>query len=229
MIFKLIKAGVLAAALLATPFAAEAADMKVPVYKGVPRSVISYYNWSGLYAGLNVGYGTGTSDWDVPAVSLSPKGMTYGATFGYNWQAGSFVYGIESDYNLSNVKGSLANCGGVVGSTCETSNTWHATFRGRLGYAFDRFLPYVTGGGAYGNIKASRTLLNQTAEESKFGYAFGAGLEYAFLGNWTAKIEYLYIDLGSFDPPFVAPMTNSVSFKESTVRLGVNYKFSGGW
>ena len=224
MTFKLIKATVLAAALLATPFAAVAADFKTPVYKGVPRSVISYYNWSGLYAGLNVGYGTGTSEWEIFALDVKPKGTTYGATLGYNWQAGALVYGIEADYNLSNMKGS-AVC--VVVLACETSNTWFATFRGRVGYAFDRFMPYLTGGGAYGNIKASiNSVPALEASETKFGYTFGAGLEYAFLGNWTGKIEYLYVNLGSFDPGFTAPVASTVSFDASVIRVGLNYKFS---
>jgi outer membrane immunogenic protein len=223
MTLKLIKSGVAAMALLATPFAADAADIRTPVYKGVPRSVISYYNWSGFYAGLNVGYGTGTSEWAPLTLDISPKGMTYGATFGYNWQAGSWVYGVEADYNLSNMKGS-ASC--VVVFTCETSNTWFATFRGRVGYAFDRFMPYVTAGGAYGNIKASiNTVPAMEASESNFGYAFGAGLEYALFGSWTTKVEYLYINLGSFDPSFTVPVANSVSFDASIIRVGLNYKF----
>ena len=224
---KLIKAGVAAMALFATPFAADAADVKVPYFKGTPRSVIAYYNWTGFYAGLNAGYGTGRSEWDIPAATISPKGMMYGVTLGYNWQAGSFVYGLEGDYNFSNVKGSVADCGGVIGVTCETSNTWLATFRGRVGYAFDRFLPYVTAGGAYGNIKATLSPAALTASESKFGYTFGAGLEYAFLGNWTTKIEYLYVNLGSFDTGFAAPVVSNVSFSESIIRVGLNYKFSG--
>ena len=175
MTFKLIKTGALAAVLLVTPFAAaEAADMrlKAPVYKGVPRSVISYYNWTGLYGGLNVGYGTGTSEWETLWLDVKPKGMTYGVTLGYNWQAGSFVFGIEGDYNLSDMKGS-ATC--AVGLTCQTENTWFATFRGRVGYAFDRFMPYLTGGGAYGNIKTSiNSLPPLSSDESKFGYTLGA-------------------------------------------------------
>ena len=185
--------------------------------------MISYYNSTGFYAGLNVGYGTGTSEWDLFAIEIKPKGMTYGATFGYNWQAGSWVYGVEGDYNISNMKGS-ATCAVVF--TCETENTWFATFRGRVGYAFDRFMPYVTGGGAYGNIKASiNTVPALEASESKFGYAFGAGLEYALFGNWTTKVEYLYINLGSFDTGFTAPVVSTVSFDASIIRVGLNYKF----
>jgi outer membrane immunogenic protein len=224
MTFKLVKAGAAAAALLATPLAAVAADMRPPpVYKGPLRPMIAYYNWTGFYLGGTVGYGTGTSQWDVGGVSvadISPKGMMYGVTLGYGMQAGSFVYGFEGDYSFSDVKGSVA-CAPAV--TCETSNKWLATFRGRIGYAFDRFLPYLTAGGAYGNIEATvDSVLGSVSEsESKLGYTVGAGLEYAFLSNWSAKLEYLYVDLGKFQTSTVT----DVGFHEHVLRLGVNYKF----
>lgn len=227
MTFKLIKAGAIAAtALLATPFAAVAADIRPPVYKGVPRSVVSFYNWSGFYAGFNVGYGTGTSEWAVPALDVKPKGMTYGLTVGHNWQSGALVYGIEADYNWSDMSGSAA-CGGVF--TCQTENRWFGTIRGRLGYAFDRFLPYLTGGAAYGDIKASiNTVPAFEASTTRWGYTLGAGLEYAFLGNWTGKVEYLYVNLGSFDAG-PAPVANTVDFTANVIRVGLNYKFGSRW
>jgi len=225
MNFKLIKAGVVALALLAVPFAAQAADVpiKAPYYKGASHPIVSYYNWTGFYAGVNVGYGMGTSDWSaLPGVDIKPKGFMAGGTLGYNWQSGAIVYGIEGDFDWSGVKGSVA-CG--VGS-CETSNPWLATFRGRLGYAFDRWLPYITAGGAYGSVKASTTIPATSSSSNQLGWTAGIGLEYAVMGNWTAKVEYLYADLGSFDAG-PAPFVNNVSFKESMVRAGLNYKFSG--
>jgi outer membrane immunogenic protein len=231
MIFKLTKAGVAALAMLAIPLAAQAADVptKAPYYKGAPRSVVSYYNWSGLYAGVNFGYGMGTSTWSLPAASIKPKGYLAGGTVGYNWQSGAIVYGVEGDLDWSNVKGSV-NCVAVL-VTCETSSSWLATFRGRAGYAFDRWLPYITAGGAYGNVKATTgvPLLGLTAtsvSKSQLGWTFGGGLEYAFMGNWTAKLEYLYVDLGSFNAG-TAPLVNTVTFKENVVRAGLNYKFAG--
>jgi outer membrane immunogenic protein len=228
MTFKLIKAGVGALALLAVPLAAQAADVpiKAPYYKGAPRSVVSYYNWTGFYAGVNAGYGLGTSSWSLPGTAVKPKGAMFGGTAGYNWQSGAIVYGIEGDFDWSGVKGS-ADCGGV---TCTTTNNWLATFRGRVGYAFDRWLPYVTAGGAYGNVKATLSApvpgVTTSASSNQFGWTFGAGLEYAFLGNWTAKVEYLYVDLGRFNTG-VGAVVNNVSFKENVVRVGLNYKFSG--
>jgi outer membrane immunogenic protein len=234
MNFKLIKAGVAAFAMLTVPLAAQAADVpiKAPYYKGAPRSVVSYYNWTGFYAGINVGYGMGTSHWAsfVGAETIKPKGFLAGGTFGYNWQSGAIVYGVEGDFDWSNVKNTVVCGSGIFTGAvrCETSSNWLATFRGRVGYAFDRWLPYVTAGGAYGNVKATASIpvlgFSESASKSMFGWTFGAGLEYAFLGNWTAKIEYLYVDLGHFD---ATPISTSVSFKENIVRAGLNYKFSG--
>ena len=188
MTFKLIKMGAAALSLLALPFAAQAADMptKMPYYKGAPHSLVSYYNWSGFYAGVNGGYGMGTSTWSVlPGTSIKPKGGMFGGTVGYNWQAGAIVYGLEGDVDWSGVKDSVT-CGIA---TCETANSWLATFRGRIGYAFDRWLPYITAGGAYGNVKASATLpiagLTASSSSNQLGWTAGAGLEYAFMGNWT--------------------------------------------
>jgi outer membrane immunogenic protein len=227
MNFKLLGTGLAALTILATSFTAQAADIPRPVYKGV-RPVVAYYNWTGFYVGINGGYGWGTSDWTTPAVSPKPKGGLFGGTLGYNYQVGSIVYGIEGDFDWADIKGNVA-CAGVV--TCETKNSWLATFRGRLGYAFDRWLPYFTGGGAYGNVKAttSAPILGgiTSASSNQLGWTVGAGLEYAFLGNWSAKIEYLYVDLGKFDTGFTAPIPDNVSLKENIIRAGLNYKFSG--
>jgi outer membrane immunogenic protein len=224
MAFNVIKTGAVAAvALLAAPLAAAAADMRVPVYKGMPRSVISYYNWTGFYLGGTVGYAFGgASDWSVAnvnLVSVDPKGMLYGVTAGYNWQAGSWVYGIEGDYSFSDVKGSGA-C--PAPASCQTELSYLATFRGRMGYAFDRFMPYFTVGGAYGEVQASSIPVAISASDNKLGLAIGGGLEYAFLANWTVKGEYLYVDLGKIS---TAAAAADISFSSHIVRAGLNFKF----
>jgi outer membrane immunogenic protein len=231
MRLKLIGTGIAALSLLATTFSAEAADIPRPVYKGV-RSVVAYYNWTGFYAGVNAGYGWGTSNWDYAflagtgAVSNSPKGWLFGVTLGYNWQAGSIVYGVEGDFDWSNVKGTVA----CTGFDCETKSRWLSTFRGRLGYAMDRWMPYLTGGLAYGDVAASSTNpLFPGTSARRLGWTLGAGIEYALMGNWTAKLEYLYVDLGKFDCGISCgiPGPDNVSFKENIVRVGLNYKFGG--
>jgi len=228
MTLKLIKAVTATVVLLAACGAAQSADMpiKAPYYKGAPA--VSYYNWTGFYAGINGGYGFGTSTWSaLPGDTIKPKGGMFGATVGYNWQAGSLVYGVEGDIDWADVKGSIT-CGVIF--SCGTDNRWLATFRGRLGYAFDRWMPYVTAGGAYGDVRVTASLpvlgLSNSVSKDQLGWTVGAGIEYAMFGNWTAKLEYLYVDLGSFTAATL-PAINDVSFKENIIRAGLNYKFSG--
>jgi outer membrane immunogenic protein len=227
MISKCTKWGIATLALLVPSFSADAADIPVKgYYKGPPRSVVSYYNWTGGYIGINGGYGWGDSDWTSPLITLKPKGGMVGGTLGYNWQNGAIVYGIEGDFDYSMMKDSQACAAGP----CEIDNKWFATARLRLGYAFDRWLPYLTGGGAFADVKATRVGIDPAGQSHVMaGWTVGGGVEYAFLGNWTAKLEYLYADLGKFDCGAAcggAP-TADVNFQTSVVRAGLNYKFSG--
>ena len=148
--------------------------------------------------------------------NFNTKGGQVGGTLGYNYQVGQTVLGLETDLDWSGIKGSSA-CGAL---TCETKNTWLGTARGRIGYAFDRFMPYVTGGLAYGGIKNSATGL-ATSTTTKAGWTLGGGLEAALSGPWTAKVEYLYADLGNAN----APNGSTADFKTNLVRAGLNYRF----
>src|ERR1700730_7302953 len=96
---------------------------------------------------------------------------------------------------------------------CKTSDHWLSTVRGRLGYAADRFMPFVTGGAAFGDIRAS-TPGFAGGNNTNAGWTVGAGLEFAIAGNWTAKAEYLYVDLGKFNCGIScgAAVTDNVSF-----------------
>ena len=188
------------------------------------------YNWSGFYLGINGGYGFGDSNWTPccgipPTGNFSTSGFLAGGTLGANYQMGAFVLGIEGDGDWTNLSGSITCSGGY---TCQTSSNWLATARGRIGYAFDRILLYGTGGGAAGNIKANNSYTGGTDSNTEYGWTAGAGIEFAFAQNWTAKVEYLYVDLanGSCNAscPTYAPV--AVSFTESLVRAGINYKFS---
>jgi outer membrane immunogenic protein len=227
MLSKFTKLGAATFALLATSLAAEAADMPVKgYYKGPPRSVVSYYNWTGFYAGINGGYGWGTSDWDSPAtVGSKPKGGLIGGTVGYNYQTGAIVWGVEGDVAYSMIKDSTTCALGP----CEVENKWLGTARGRIGYAFDRWLPYLTAGAAFGDVKATRVgVAAGGASDIMAGWTAGVGLEYAFLGNWTAKVEYLYADLGKFDcGTACGAAADNVTFQTNIIRAGLNYKFSG--
>jgi outer membrane immunogenic protein len=189
-------------------------------------AAIPYYNWGGVYFGINAGYGFGRTDWTAPAGTtgnFNTSGFLGGGTVGANFQAAAFVFSVEGDIDWTNVKGTTSNAG-CVG--CQTSSNYLGTGRVRAGYAFDRILVYATGGGAVGNVKA--TTAAGSNSNTEFGWTAGLGVEAAFSPNWTAKVEYLYVDLangtcttacGAFGPV-------GVTFTESIVRAGVNYKFS---
>jgi len=213
--------GLFVAAMAAPSFAA---DLPRPSYKA-PVYAPAYYNWTGFYAGINAGYGFGKSDWSGAGGtgSTKPKGALAGITLGYNLQTGSWVWGLEADVDYSWMKGSdSAGTGACAGSGCESKLTWFGTGRGRLGYAgWDRWLPYVTGGVAYGNVKATPAV-GGDFNKAKVGWAVGAGVEYALLANWTTKLEYLYADLGTISG---GTPGNDVTFKTHLVKAGLNYRF----
>src|SRR5262249_55082160 len=159
------------------------------------------------------------SKFTADGTNTSPEGALLGGTIGYNYQWGQTVFGVESDFDWNNAKGSSACTLGAAG--CQTKSDWLGTTRLRAGYGVDRFLPYVTAGAAYGNIKASVPTVGSD-DATKLGWTVGAGAEYAFTPNWSVKAEYLYVDLGKFN---CAACGSNVKFNENIVRTGLNYKF----
>ena len=192
-----------------------------------------YYNWGGIYFGVNGGGIFGNSAWNPPAGfgvgtgNFTTTGFLVGGTLGANFQAGAFVFGVEGDLDWDNLSGSTS--GVFCGATCTltTAQNYLGTVRGRVGYAWDRVLFYGTGGGAFGNIKATNSLTGGTDNNNKFGWTAGAGIEFAFAQNWTAKAEYLYVSLqnGSCTAS-CGGVAVPVSLNENVARIGVNYKFN---
>jgi outer membrane immunogenic protein len=225
---KNVLAACLAVGVLVTAESAGAADLSVaPLYKAPPPAeVAQVYNWTGFYLGINGGGGWGHSYWDTNATGIPLSGGLVGGTAGYNYQIGRAVLGVEGDVDWADLSGTRASTGCPVG--CTTSDSWLSTVRGRVGYAFDRFLPYVTGGLAVGDIQAA-TPGFPGATNTNAGWTIGGGLEVALPGNWSAKAEYLHVDLGRFNCGTdcgVAP-TDNVSMHDNLFRAGVNYRF--GW
>jgi outer membrane immunogenic protein len=206
---------------------ASAADL--PRRQAMPAQAPVYltpaYNWTGFYVGINGGGGWGKSDWNNTFGTADAKlsGGLAGGTLGANYQINQLVLGVEGDVDWSNIKGGTSNgiCGGT---TCNTRNSWLATARGRIGYAADRWMPYVTGGAAFGDIKADAGFGSET--KTRTGWTVGGGLEAAIAGPWTAKVEYLYVDLGKGDcGTGVCGTPTNVDFKAHVVRAGLNYRF----
>jgi outer membrane immunogenic protein len=219
---RIILASLSLAALAAAATQAAAADLPRQMPVKAPAYVAPYYNWSGFYLGINGGYAFGTSNWSgVGNSSFNANGGLIGGTAGYNWQIGQAVVGLEGDGDWSGVSGS-GNC--TIG--CQTSTNWLSTVRGRLGYAADRWLPFVTGGAAFGDIKQSVPGFTGS-DQTNVGWTAGAGVEFAISGPWTAKLEYLYVDLGSANCGVSCGFSSgeSASLKENIVRAGINYRF----
>src|SRR5262249_4994596 len=142
--------------------------------------------------GINGGGAWGRSSWTSPLGSTGTfdvNGGLVGGTLGYNWQTPTnAVFGLETDIDWTNIKGDTAT---GCAPNCETKNQWLGTTRGRIGYACNRFLPYVTGGVAYGDVKPGFVGLPHDSE-TRIGWTAGAGLEVAVAGPWSVKAEYLY-------------------------------------
>jgi outer membrane immunogenic protein len=215
-------AGALAFAMVSPGFAAD-----MPRGYREPAYAAPAAGWSGIYVGINGGYGWGQSDWSGGATtgSNSPTGGLLGGTLGFNAQSGAFVFGAEGDIDANWMRDSNSTGTGLCSLPgCGIQTSWFATARGRVGYAFDRALVYFTAGAAFGDVQMQAS--GGSVSTDKAGWTAGAGLEYAFLGPWSAKFEYLYADLGSATCGAAAcGVDTPVSFKTNIIRLGVNYRF----
>jgi outer membrane immunogenic protein len=211
MTSKLIKTGLVLAALLAAPFAANAADLRAPTYKAPAYVAPSIPSWTGLYIGLQGGYGFGTAEWGG-VIDAEPDGFLVGGTIGYNLQTGSWVWSIEGDIAWSNINGSFG--------PLESSIEWFGTARGRIGFAgWNSMMPYITAGAAFAGVENRAGPV--TASDTRIGWTAGLGLEYMMWSNWSVKVEYLYADLGTADGPGAV----NVDMTTNIVRAGINYRF----
>jgi outer membrane immunogenic protein len=158
-----------------------------------------------------------------------------GGTLGANFQTGAFVFGVEGDWDYSAINTGTTASICTFSGQCQTGNNWLATARGRAGYAADRVLFFATAGGAFANVQTNFN--GTTTSHTQSGWTAGAGVEWAFADNWTAKVEYLYVNLGNgtvncatavcLGPPNPGvPIPVSVTLTENLIRAGVNYKFS---
>lgn len=205
-----------------------AADLGAGPISRAP-SVTPAYNWTGLYIGINGGGGRGSSHFNFPSAGTTTgdfniTGGLVGGTIGYNYQVGKVVFGLEDDVDWTNIKGS-AVCPDLV-TTCETSNKWLGTARGRIGVAWDRFLPYFTGGAAFGEVRANRPTVGSLSRTSA-GWAVGGGLEAAIARNWSVKVEYLHVRLDRLTCTACSTVGDAVdvNFHADLARGGINYRF----
>jgi outer membrane immunogenic protein len=244
-----------AAALLATTAGTQAADLPVKApYLKAP--VATVYDWTGFYIGANAGVGVGRdySRLDVPALLgfeasyLNPQGGLGGAQAGYNYQVqnsffGALVFGVEADIQGTGMRDTfscLIGCLPAQNNNFNQKLDWFGTARGRVGIATGPVLSYVTGGYAYGSVKTTYTetlppggpanTAAFSSNQNRGGWVYGSGIEASLGGNWTGKIEYLYLNLGDRLDQFTLngfghAMTTNV--REQIFRVGLNYRLNG--
>jgi outer membrane immunogenic protein len=241
-----------AIALLATSFsaaAAGAADRPAlapqPYYAGPLLPV----DWTGFYFGVNGGYGwaQGTTDTyflgGILHSSGKPSGGVAGGQLGFNWQMGRFVFGAEIDGQWSGQRAALAStCNPNCAAVQEVNIKTFATGRGRFGLAFDWIMPYVTAGAAMVNVSDAMVVTAggltgrvEGLSGTSLGWTAGAGVDIALTSNLSARLEYLYlkVDDHSSTAPIPNPLgtlfngtlSESGSFQDSIVRIGLNYRF----
>jgi len=203
-----------------------------PVLAGNPAPVAPAYNWTGFYIGGHFGYGSGsfgpaTNPFPGEAgwLNSSVTGFIGGYQLGYNYQlTNRIVVGLEADISFPSPQDSLE----TQTPAFRTHYNYIATVRPRVGYQVGTFLPYVTGGFAWGSTRVETfDPTGAPANASSMthtGWTVGAGLEWPITGNWTGKFEYDYVDLGK--QTFTTPVALGVDPKTHLFKIGMNYRLN---
>ena len=196
----------------------------------VVEQVAPVFSWTGGYIGLQAGYAWGSSNIDQIGgpgfVDTDPDGFLGGVYGGYNYQmSNNIVIGAELDVVFGNVDGDgqvFLAPGVPSGVTATEELNWSGAARLRLGYAVDRFLPYIAGGVAFGDVDISSNGGGPSFGDTFTGWTIGAGLDYAMTDNLLLRAEYRYTDFGSES---FEDVSSDVDLKTNEVRLGIAYKF----
>jgi len=229
------------------PFAAatsHAADLNAPMV--MPTKAPSYVNpyaiWTGFYGGLQIGYGWATeNETRVNANGFFPvgfasstkiSGVEGGGQLGFNYEINNWVLGIEGDIGAADLTGSSTYTnvtGGAGTATINHTGQWIDDVTGRLGYAWGPWLVYGKGGWAWthgtGNTTDSATPGTTSGSATFDGWTAGAGVEWMFVRNWSAKLEYQHFDFGSHQETDNAGGIFNNSTKADLVKIGLNYHF----
>jgi len=245
-----------ALALVSIGHPARSADLRV-AYKAPPAALPVLYSWTGFYIGGHIGGGwarNGVSDQNpfsatigIPSSSeFNSSGFLGGGQAGYNYQFGRFVLGAEADISATDLTGSETNgpligpaAGGAQVVTDRTE--WVATAAARFGLTFwdGRWLAYGKAGAAWAHNQYGENItvgganaFSSSPAETRTGWTVGAGAEWAFAGNWSAKLEYDYLNFGNgtvifSDPRIATPFPVQLDRQIQMVKLGLNYRFWG--
>jgi outer membrane immunogenic protein len=195
------------------------------------------FTWTGFYAGVNAGYGFGEikdelflGGASVGSVAVDFSGAFAGGQLGFNAQQGGVVWGAEVDIQSSGQKGSSTFVfPGPNTLTVDFKVPWFATFRGRAAIANGPSMIFVTGGAVYANGEATATLngVSASSSESRWGWTVGAGYEGMLAGEWSWKIEYLFVSIPDKNFNLGGGATVTETAHDHLIRVGLNYRFGG--
>ena len=218
-----------------------AADLAARPYTKAPPMIAALYDWSGFYIGINGGWGSSNNSWDALAPfgsegSHDASGGTVGGQVGYRWQAGTWVFGVEAQGNWADFSGSNVSLlfpGFVNHSKVDA----FGLFTGQVGYAANNVLLYVKGGAAVTSNSYNVTTLvglpaGITGDDSRWGGAVGAGLEFGFAPNWSLGVEYNHLFMQDRTYTFAVPGggvfgTDRIGQDVDLVTARLNYEFGG--
>lgn len=230
----LISMGVIAPAM--------AADLPARPYTKAPEAFMpAIYDWSGVYVGLNGGWGTANRCFDMtgPAV-VGPEGCHNtqggfaGGQIGYRWQLSSWVFGFDLQGDWADLRGS--NVSLISGDTNRSHIDAFGMFTGQVGYAWNTALLYFKGGAAVvadrNEILTNGAVLATASGDNRWGGTVGAGIEFSFAPNWSAAIEYNHLFIANNNTNFVTPAGTLVSSDRihgdaDLVSVRVNYRWGG--
>ncbi|CAL77758.1 putative outer-membrane protein; putative secreted protein [Bradyrhizobium sp. ORS 278] len=223
---------------IATATSASAADLAARPYTKAPPAIVAINDWSGFYLGINGGYGSSRNCWTLvngPAEGChNATGGTVGGQFGYRWQMGQVVFGLEAQGNWADLTGN--NVTPVFApDRNRTKLTAFGLFTGQIGYSFGDTLLYAKGGAAVTDTRYEifsgviNTVLAATTVH-KWGASVGAGVEYAFAPSWSVGFEYDHLFMGNTNVPFqgaVFAQTDRIKQDVDLFTARINYRFGG--
>ncbi len=228
---------VISTAALAQSGLAADLPVKAPVKPLTPVP----FSWTGLYLGIQGGGGWANTQHTnalngINSGTVGIDGGLFGGTYGYNLQLGSWVLGLEGDFSWSGIKSHFIDnngsdfCPPSLELQCVTNLRWFGTDRVRLGYVWDRLLVYGTAGVAYGNVEGTfvgAPFLVTVGNNTRSGFTYGGGAEWAFAPAWSVKAEFLHTSLGDKITYNVANrFPQFVSLTDINIaRVGVNFHF----
>jgi outer membrane immunogenic protein len=225
---------------------ASAADLAARPYRAAPPPMIAaVYDWSGFYIGANGGWGSSRKCWDaVTAAGVfnvaegchDATGGVAGGQIGYRWQAGTWVFGLEGQGDWADLRGSNVSLAFPRFTNTSKIDAF-GLFTGQIGYAWNNVLLYAKGGGAVTgdrftvNTNFGNVLVATANDETRWGGAVGAGLEFGFAPGWSAGVEYDHLFMQDKTTTFTSPtgrfFSDRIRQDVDLVTVRVNYRWGG--